>query len=110
MIYSGLNSEVSREFKRSRYLVFVDVFEDKTIKEHPVEVERYETPASVVRRVGGDIVICDEIDDFSMAYLAVVGTEVIQGFKGRIEEALNKYLSRNLESRLQNLSKEFKMV
>ncbi|MEM4967007.1 MAG: hypothetical protein QXG13_02110 [Zestosphaera sp.] len=57
-----------------------------------VDVKDYESPASIVRRKKGNVVICDLIDDFSRAYLLVLGVEVIQGFKGTIKEGLEKYL------------------
>lgn len=45
-----------------------------------------------MRRKKSGIVICDSIDDFSRAYLLVLGVEVIQGFRGTVEEGLEKYL------------------
>ncbi|MEO3993035.1 MAG: NifB/NifX family molybdenum-iron cluster-binding protein [Desulfurococcaceae archaeon TW002] len=91
--YEGLQSLVSESFKEARYLVFVEVADEGSINESSyVYLKEYESPASVVRRKGGNIVICDLIDDFNKAYLLVLGIEVIQGFKGTIKEGLEKYL------------------
>ncbi|MGC8975714.1 MAG: NifB/NifX family molybdenum-iron cluster-binding protein, partial [Thermoprotei archaeon] len=91
--YEGLQSLVSGNFRDARQLVFVEISDDGSISglSH-ADVEEYESPASVVRRKNGNVVICDLIDDFSKAYLLVLGIEVIQEFKGTIKEGLEKYL------------------
>ncbi len=97
--YEGLQSLVSENFKDAHYLVFVEVTDDGSINESSyVYVKEYESPASVVRRKSGNVVICDLIDYFSKAYLLVLGIEVIQGFKGTIKEGLEKYLRGELVS------------
>lgn len=91
--HEGLQSLVSESFRDARYLVFVEVTDDMNVKELSyVNVEEYESPASAVRRKSGNVVICDLIDDFSRAYLLVLGVEVIQGFRGTVIEGLEKYL------------------
>lgn len=91
--YEGLQSLISENFRDARHLVFVEISDDRNVSElRYVNVEEYEPPASVVRRKNGNVVICDLIDDFSRAYLLVLGVEVIQGFKGTVKEGLEKYL------------------
>ncbi|GEM_PF-995233 len=91
--FRGLQSLVEGEFKNARFLVFVELLEDGSVSELSyVEVGDYESPTSLVRRKKSGIVICDSIDDFSRAYLLVLGVEVIQGFRGTVEEGLEKYL------------------
>ncbi len=95
--FRGLQSLIDGEFKNARYLVLVELLEDGSVGELSyVEVEDYESPASLVRRKNGGIVICDSIDDFSRAYLLVLGVEVIQGFRGTVKEGLEKYLKGEL--------------
>ncbi len=91
--FRGLQSLVKGEFKNARFLVFVELLEDGSVSELSyVEVGDYESPTSLVRRKKSGIVICDSIDDFSRAYLLVLGVEVIQGFRGTVEEGLERYL------------------
>lgn len=95
--YEGLHSLINGSFKDSPYLVFVEVSDDRSISGLSyVDVKEHESPASVVRRKNGSVVICDTIDDFSKAYLLVLGIEVIQGFKGTVKEGLEKYLKGEL--------------
>jgi predicted Fe-Mo cluster-binding NifX family protein len=91
--FRGLQSLIEGEFKNARYLVLVELLEDGDVGELSyVEVGGYESPASLVRRKNGGVVICDSVDDFSRACLLVLGVEVIQGFRGTVKEGLEKYL------------------
>ncbi len=106
----GLKAQVSGSLEEAPYITIVNVEEGmikevKTIKNEP---DRDTGSPTHLRREGVNVLVCKKLSQWSRAYLAVLGTDIIDGFEGTVEEAVEKYLKGEITAVPEEWRKEWR--
>lgn len=105
----GLKARVSSTLEEAPYITIVNI-EEGIIKEVKVvknEPDKDTGSPTHLRREGVNVLVCRKLSQWSRAYLAVLGTDIIDGFEGTVEEAVEKYLKMEISAVPEEWRKEW---
>lgn len=102
----GLDSRIAPTLEEAKYLTVVKVRDGKVTEAQSVLVRAGDHVPSLARRLGANVVICNELSGGSRAYLAVLGFDIISGVGGSVRDAINAFL----EGKVSFVPKEFRRV
>ncbi len=100
----GLDSRIAPTLEGAKYLTVVKVKEGEIIEVQSVLVGVGDHVPSLARRLGANVVICDELSGGSRAYLAVLGFDIISGVNGLVRDAVQAFL----EGKISFVPEEFR--
>jgi len=100
----GLDSRIAQTLEKARYLTVVRVKDGEVTEVQSVLIKAGDHVPSLARRLGANVVICNELRSGSRAYLAVLGFDIISGVSGLVRDAVQAFL----EGRVSFVPEEFR--
>ncbi|GEM_PF-2841832 len=100
----GLDSRIASSLEEARYLTIVKVRDGEVTEVQSVLIEVGDHVPSLARKLGANVVICNELSGGSRAYLAVLGFDIISGVGGLVKDAVNAFL----EGKISFVPEEFR--
>jgi len=102
----GLDSRIASTLEEAKHLTLVKVEDGKVVEVKSVLVKVGDHVPSLARKLGANVVICDELSGRSRAYFAVLGFDIISGVDGLVKDAVNAFL----EGRISFVPEEFRRI